>query len=230
MADRVPIFNAAAWAYDFVTDQKYWRDLIVRLLDHVDTSREGLRLLDLGCGPGVSTLALAGRLRPDARLIGVDLAERMIDRARRHHTERFPGVRNVRFQQADANRLPFDDGDFDVATGHSFLYMIRDPGAVLREIRRVLAPGGSIVLMEPHAGGSLLRAAVAARGQGGEVLRHPVPVLRFCLSMVSWRVFSVANGQLTPADVSRLFLEAGFRHVTTQATFGDLGLHCVGRV
>ena len=228
MIDNRRFFNLSARAYEVLVHQDYWRTQIARLLDHV-SPREGLRVLDLGCGPGISAFVLAERLGPKATVVGVDLADTMIDRARHHHRTRHARLANVRFEVADATALPLPDGAFDLVTGHSFLYLVPDRPGVLREARRVLAPGGTLVFMEPARGGSLTAAAREASTAAGELWRRPLAASRFTASMVAWRLVSGVAGRLDEAEVRRLFTEAGFVRVECHPTLAGLGLHCVGR-
>ena len=226
---RVPVFNLFASAYDLITDHVYWRDQIARMLAYAGAPSERLRVLDLGCGPGVSTFVLAQELGPGASLVGVDLSRAMITRANRHAETRFPELENVRFEQADATRLAFADGAFDLAVGHSFLYLVSDRDAVLREVRRVLAPGGTLVLMEPHDEADLLGAAASGTTRWREAVRHPWDASRFAAAMVAWRLVSTAARRMPRLAIERAFCDAGFTDVATHPTLAGLGLHCVGR-
>lgn len=219
------VFKFAASGYDLMTAQDLWRRQIARLLDHVHTPPE--TILDLGCGPGVSSFELAERT--NAQVLGLDFSERMIERAQSRHAQEFAHLERLSFVQGDAAVMDLPDQSVDLVTGHSFLYLVHDRRAVLREIRRVLRPGGSVVLMEPHADGALGNAAWQARGQLSELWDKPWDTSRFCTSMALWRVFGGANGMLTDSLVTRLFGQAGFAQVHTQPTLQGLGLHCIGR-
>ena len=91
------------------------------------------RALDLGTGTGAAARAIAQRF-PDAEVVGADLAPRMLAEARRALPEELAA--RIRFEQADASALPYDDGAFDLVT-HSNMIPFFD------ELARVLAPGGS---------------------------------------------------------------------------------------
>jgi len=224
----MPIFNVGAYVYDWITDQGIWKAQITTLVDHFGDRPESPRVLDLGCGPGVSTFALAERIGEDAEIVGIDLAPQMIKRALAHHRSHFSRLKNLRFEVADATELPFADHSFDVAVGHSFLYLVPDRVAVLREVRRVLAPGGVLVLMEPNRDGSLLAAAKRSFDHPEVASLGASERLRFTTSMVLWRVVSGAAGRMHPRLVQRLFREGGFEKSSCHPTLGGLGLHCVG--
>src|SRR5579859_2928311 len=135
-------------------------------------------IADLGCGPGVSTFELARQL-PAARLIGLDVAPRMLNEARRRRKQAGVASTRITWLQADAARLPFRSASIDACTGHSFLYLVANRGAVLAEMRRVLRPGGRLVLMEPNERSATVAQTLAVSHD----LRH--------LAAVSlWRPFS----------------------------------------
>ena len=221
------IFNVGSAAYDAMTDQNLWRGQIAEVLQHVEHRDAIGRVLDLGCGPGVSSFVLAQQL-PDATVDGIDLAPKMIARAKVHHARTFPHLDRVKFHVADATALPWPDQTFDLVVGHSFLYLVDDRHAVLEQIRRVLTPGGTLVLLEPHEGGSL-RAATTRRF-GLDFDGHPTgDIARFGLSMFAWRIVSGNVGRLDPVDVRRWLYDAGFDEAEVASTLGGLALHCIGR-
>jgi ubiquinone/menaquinone biosynthesis C-methylase UbiE len=222
------VFNAGSRVYDFLTYQDVWREQIADVLSHVPDQSRIRRVLDLGCGPGVSAFVLAERL-PQAKIEGVDLAEKMIERAQRHHGRAFSHLENVEFHVGDATQLPWDDGSFDLAVGHSFLYLVPDRAAVLRETRRLLAPGGTMVLLEPNRTGQFRSAA--GRNFGRQLDGHRfLDASRFRMSMVAWRIVSGNVGRLDPQTVRGWMLDAGFDEADVSRTLGGLGMHCIGKV
>lgn len=106
----------------------------------------GERVLDLGCGPGHAAAAFAPRA---AEVVALDLTEAMLEQGRRMAAER--GIANLRFERGDAARLPFEAGRFDRVTSRLSAHHYADPGAVLREVARVLAPGGAFLLVDTVA-------------------------------------------------------------------------------
>ncbi|GAB4325863.1 MAG: methyltransferase domain-containing protein [Dehalococcoidia bacterium] len=101
--------------------------------------RPGMRVLDAGCGPGTITTGLARIVAP-GEVIGIDAAEAVLDDARAH--ARRSGVQNVRFERANVYELPYDDATFDAAFAHQVLQHLSRPVDALREMKRVLRPGG----------------------------------------------------------------------------------------
>ena len=222
------LFNAGSQAYDILTYQDVWREQIADVLEHVPEPGKIRRILDLGCGPGVSAFVLAEHL-PHTQVDGVDLAVKMIDRAKVHHRRTFAHLKNVEFHVGDATELPWEDGTFDLAVGHSFLYLVPDQAAVLAETRRLLAPGGTMVLLEPNRTGNFRGAFGRSFGRDFEPHRF-VDVSRFHMSMFAWRIVSGNVGRLDPVAVRRWMLDAGFDRAEISSTLGGLGMHCVGRV
>jgi demethylmenaquinone methyltransferase/2-methoxy-6-polyprenyl-1,4-benzoquinol methylase len=105
----------------------------------------GDRALDVCCGTGDLTLELAGRVS-GAELIGCDFSEPMLSLAREKAVHQ--DVRRVRFEHADALRLPYADASFDVATIGFALRNLADTDRGLGELARVLRPGGRAVVLE----------------------------------------------------------------------------------
>jgi ubiquinone/menaquinone biosynthesis C-methylase UbiE len=165
-------------------------------------------VLDLGCGPGVSTFELA-KQRPDARLIGVDIAPRMLRQAMRRQDD----AAFFRWLQADAAALPVRAASIDACTGHSFLYLVHDRAAVLAEVRRVIRPGGRLILMEPNARPTTPRKVLA-------ISTDP----RHLVSVTLWRPFSRLHGRFTAGSLSKTLEQAGFTDCSVTEALGGLGL------
>ncbi|MDI6895497.1 MAG: class I SAM-dependent methyltransferase [Bacillota bacterium] len=111
--------------------------------------RPGMRLLDCGCGPGSITLGFAEVLASGS-VVGVDLEPRQIERARALAAQR--GAANVEFRVGDIYELAFPDASFDAAFAHNVLEHLSDPLRALREMRRVLRPGGVVAIRDPDYG------------------------------------------------------------------------------
>jgi len=123
----------------------------------------GASALDIACGTGQLTLELRHRVGPDGRVVGLDFSERMLAVARGAH----PALEWV---QGDATSLPFADSSFDAATTAFGLRNLAHPDAGLSEMRRVVRPGGRMVVLE------FLRPPRGAVGRSYELyLRHVLP-------------------------------------------------------
>jgi SAM-dependent methyltransferase len=105
----------------------------------------GMNVLDVGCGPGTITAGLAARVAP-GRVTGVDREPGVVDQARAAFGS------TAEFRAADAYRLPFPDGAFDVVHAHQVLQHLTDPVAALGEMRRVLKPGGRLAVRDADYG------------------------------------------------------------------------------
>jgi len=102
--------------------------------------------LDVCCGTGDLAFELARRVGPQGSVIGSDFSEPMLDLARAKAAER--GVSNLRFEYADALRLPYDDASFDAVTVGFGARNLADLDAGLAGMARVLKPGGRLVILE----------------------------------------------------------------------------------
>jgi ubiquinone/menaquinone biosynthesis C-methylase UbiE len=107
--------------------------------------KPGMRLLDVGCGPGSITRGLAERLAP-GQVVGLDLSLDTLAAARADAAAR--GLTNLRYEQGSVYELPFVDASFDVAFAHQVLQHLSDPGAALSEMLRVLQPAGLVAVRE----------------------------------------------------------------------------------
>jgi len=132
--------------FDSVAGQ--WRDLSREILGDFDLADEmaarlhaGMLVADLGCGPG----ELLARLAEGARLaIGVDSSPRMLELA----AARLAGRTNVSLRLGELEHLPLREGEVQAVTLSLVLHHVSDPVAVLAEARRVLAPGGELLVAE----------------------------------------------------------------------------------
>jgi SAM-dependent methyltransferase len=117
-----------------------WSRLVARdFLGWLDRAA-GLRWIDVGCGTGALSAAIVEGCAP-AALIGIDPSAGFIATARARIADP-----RVRFEQGDGQALPLESGAFDVAVSGLVLNFVADPGAMLREMRRALRPGGTVAV------------------------------------------------------------------------------------
>jgi demethylmenaquinone methyltransferase / 2-methoxy-6-polyprenyl-1,4-benzoquinol methylase len=134
MFDRIaPVYDAMNRVMTAGLDQR-WRRATVR-----EAVRPGDRVLDACCGTG--DLAVAARAAGAGDIVGVDFSEQMLERARRKAPE-------LEWVQADVLALPFEDASFDSAVVGFGVRNVEDLEAGLRELRRVLRPGGRLGILE----------------------------------------------------------------------------------
>jgi SAM-dependent methyltransferase len=107
--------------------------------------RSGMRLLDVGCGPGSITRGLAERLAP-GEVVGLDLSAETLEAARRDAAAR--GLTNLRYEMGSVYALAFPGASFDVAYAHQVFQHLREREAGLREMMRVVRPGGLIAIRD----------------------------------------------------------------------------------
>lgn len=152
--DRLPagevqaMFDRVAPRYDLVNRLMSmgldirWRRLAAAA---ADVSLGG-RALDVCCGTGDLTFELASRVGPSGHVDGADFSDEMLVRARAKAAER--GLGQVTFTQADALALPFDTDTVDAATVAFGARNLSDLDAGIREMARVVRPGGRVVILE----------------------------------------------------------------------------------
>lgn len=102
------------------------------------------RVLDIACGDGEPALTLARRVGPQGKVLGIDLAERMVEAARSH--AKAAELENVSFEVMDAEQLSLPESTFDLVTCRFGLQIVTDPDLALEEMQRVLKPGGRVAL------------------------------------------------------------------------------------
>jgi ubiquinone/menaquinone biosynthesis C-methylase UbiE len=139
----------------------------------------GVCVLDCGCGPGTITLDIAARVFP-GRVVGIDFVASQIERARANAERK--ATANVEFQTSDCYSLPFEKSAFDRAFSHALMEHLAHPTKALREIHRILKPGGVIGVCSPDWDGLLMappspeldqatEAYAALQGRNGGDLR-----------------------------------------------------------
>ena len=160
------------WAISFERPAvRYVRDRAARMLAR---PRYG-RVLEIGAGTGFFVLNLwqAGFVE---EAHATDISARMLDVCRRNAAR--VGC-DIEVREADAERLPYDDGSFELVVGHAVLHHLPDPAVAFREIHRVLRPGGALfVAGEPTRIGDRLASVPKAAVRTAFRTAARVPVLR----------------------------------------------------
>lgn len=114
----------------------------------------GMRVLDVGCGPGTITIGLARAVGPTGRVVGVDRELSQVDLARR--AARAAGAGGARFVQGSVYAIPLADDAVDVVVAHALFEHLAEPARALAELRRVVRDGGLVALTSSDWGGARL--------------------------------------------------------------------------
>lgn len=223
------MFSRIAPRYDFLNHflslelDRVWRARTARVLRAILGRRDAC-VLDLCCGTGDLAFALARE--GNARVLGADFSHTMLVRAKEKARSLSPrsSRRPIPFLEGDALRLPFADGCFDLVTTAFGFRNLVNYEAGLKEIRRVLKPGGTVAVLEftePPAGlwgdfyrwyfrRLLPRIGGWISGERAAYRYLPASVARF----------------FRPEEVAKLIVAAGFEAVEQRVwTLGTLALH-----
>ncbi|MGW7080185.1 class I SAM-dependent methyltransferase [Streptomyces sp. NPDC054871] len=172
--------RAADWDTRFPDDGPAYRAAASEL-----GLRSGDRVLDAGCGTGRALPALREAVGPSGVVLGVDLTPAMLEAATRAGRDR-----EGRLLLADVTRLPVRDAVLDAVFGAGLISHLPDPAENLRELRRVVRPGGALALFHPIG-----RAALAAR-QGRQITPDDLRAeanLRPLLAGAGWQLTSYVD-------------------------------------
>lgn len=214
------MFDAIAGRYDLMNrvmtlgqDQK-WRRFVMWMAG--DPGRG--RVLDLATGTG-DIAALMCRMHPETTVIGGDFSRNMLDVARR----RFPELA-ISWQACDANHLPFADNVFDAVTFGYLLRNVDDPLVVLKEVHRVLRPGGRVLCLDttPPEKNSLYPLIRL-------YFRFGIPILGRCIASDK-NAYTYLTGSTmdfaSAEELAAIFRTAGFDGVGYKKfMLGTIGVH-----
>lgn len=174
-----------------------WSQKLAPLFIDFARIAKGEKILDVGCGTGSLTVALAKS--PDlAEIVGIDFSPVFVEAATRRNTDP-----RVKIRQADACALPFDNGAFDRALALLVLHFVPEAGKAVAEMRRVVRSGGVVAaVVWDHLGGMpgmrMMVDTVAALSEGGRQLRS-----RYCFQPM-----------MQPGEMKQAFVEQGLADVT----------------
>jgi len=141
-ADQIAFWNGPAGQH--WTERQPVQDILLApvsevLLDRTG-ARPGERILDVGCGCGATSIALAQRVGPDGFVFGIDISAPMLARARQIAPQGLP----LDFALADATVYPFDPASFDLLVSRFGVMFFADPVASFTNLRRALRPSGRV--------------------------------------------------------------------------------------
>jgi demethylmenaquinone methyltransferase/2-methoxy-6-polyprenyl-1,4-benzoquinol methylase len=217
------MFTSIAPRYDLLNhvlslniDRLWWRRTAKTFADVL--SRPGVQVLDLCCGTGDMTFALYRQPRSNSSILGADFSHAMLQRAR----AKGQGT-PIRWVEADALSLPFPDQSFDLLTSAFGFRNLADYDAGLREILRVLKPGGQCGILDFGEPKGLLGSIYRL------YFRHVLPAVGTWISGVRGPyAYLPSSVQRFPGPQQMLqrMQQAGFRQVSwAPYSFGIAGLY-----
>ncbi|HVA49669.1 MAG TPA: methyltransferase domain-containing protein [Pirellulales bacterium] len=124
--------------------------------------RPGETVLDLGCGAGLDSILAARRVFPTGKVIGVDFAVEMVEKAVRNAAA--VGVSNTDFRQGNADAIPLEDGSVDMVISNGLFNLCLNKPKVLAEVFRVLRPGGRLQMADILLHDDVTEEEVARKG------------------------------------------------------------------
>jgi ubiquinone/menaquinone biosynthesis C-methylase UbiE len=142
------VWRAADDAKKFLDQAAVELAAVKKELDAILRVEAGGHVLDVGCGTGADVRALALRVGPTGKVVGLDSSEELIARAQ----PAGPGAAPVEFLHGEAGALPFADATFDVARAERVIEHVPDPAAAVAEMLRVVKPGGQVLITDPDHG------------------------------------------------------------------------------
>src|SRR5712671_3620263 len=126
---------------------------LTMILDAAEAGPEDA-VLDVACGGGIVVCAFASHVK---HATGIDMTPAMLDRARHLAAEK--GIANVTWREGDVAHLPYHDGAFTIVVTRFAMHHFPDPAAVFREMVRVCAPGGRVVVVDTYVSSDPAKAA-----------------------------------------------------------------------
>lgn len=141
-ADQIAYWNGPGgqrWASRQAAQDIVLQPVLDLLIDRA-APKAGERVVDVGCGSGASSFALASKVAPDGRVLGVDVSEPMLTRARQSTPQGLP----VEFALADATVYPFASASFDLLASRFGVMFFADPAASFTNLHKAMKPTGRL--------------------------------------------------------------------------------------
>lgn len=220
------MFSDISEKYDLGNDvlsfgaHRLWKRTMVRQA----RAPRGGRVLDLATGTGDIALLFTDQVGPEGEVLGVDFCPDMIEQARARQKNQLP---NLSFEVGDAMNLRFADNSFDITSISFGIRNVDDPVKALSEMRRVVKPGGRVVVLEFGQPGGLF--GVLYRFYSNHVL----PIIGGIVSG-NREAYSYLNRTSAAFPCRDQFVElmhrAGFRRASWRGLFGGIAFLYIGEV
>ena len=202
------VHNTDSYLQSLMVTNPLQEPIFCRAIHALDLPQRS-RGLDVGCGIGLQAIMLAEAVGPDGHVTGVDLSPEFLDCAR-SIAEKAGMSEQVSFQEGDMNNLPYDDDTFDwLWSANCAGYTAEEPLPLLKELARVVKPGGSVIIIV----------------WSSEQLLPGYPVLEAHLNATSSGIAPFVEGAAPELHFPRLmgwFRRAGMEEVTARTFVGDV--------
>lgn len=162
------------------------------------------RVLDVACGTGIVARQAAGLIGPGGRIAALDLNEGMLRVG--NQCAGSEGATAIEWHQSDVSRMPFSSAEFDIVLCQQGLQFFPDKAAALQEMKRVLAPQGTLAL------------SVWGRPEKCPHVTAICDVFSEYFGEDSIRIFKIASSLSNPAVLQNLVHEAGFSNIRIQSS------------
>jgi len=215
-------WNLYAFFYDSLRHLLPYQELMARAVKALNIKKDGLRILDAGCGTGNFAEFLAKSINHKVCLDAVDASSVMLKRARKK-LGKYGWVKTC---FSDLNLpLPYADGTFDGIVCLNTLYALKDPEKTLKEFQRVLKFGGLLVLANPKENPKVLDAIYEHYKKATRPGQYIIPL--FFLPIILCNLLIKRWGQkrkyhfLNPQTLEGLFKRTGFRVLESDNVYGN---------
>jgi len=165
--------------------ETYRFDCITKKILSALPKKKGLKVLDVGCGTGEFTFSVLSKILEKPKLVGTDFSKGMIDVCKKNFPE-------FSFKVMDIQDLTFKDSTFDVVLSRQMLEHVPNPLKAVKEMHRVLKPGGTLILSTPSWFG---------------------PIAPFYFAKKATGTMQPIDNWWTPFNLKRTFRKAGFKNV-----------------
>lgn len=135
-------FNQVAPEWEEISRKYYDQSIKNRIMD-MGILKKDMTVVDIGCGDGYISRAISGMVE---KVIAIDISSRMLEQLNRKALE--SGIKNIETMETEAQEVPLADSSVDMVFASMFLHHIDEPEEIIREVYRIIKPGGTVVVAD----------------------------------------------------------------------------------